>query len=217
MKSKPLIIIGSGGHARVLGDVLLGLDRDIIGFTSDQLPSGSIDGIRIIGNDEKVLVYKSNEVELVNGIGSIPGNQNKRIEISKRFREEGYVFSNVISKEAILSKDISIGKGVQIMPGVVIQRGVSIGMDTIINTASTIDHDCSIGSNCHISPKSILCGSVTCENNVHIGAGSSVIQGILIGEKSVVAAGSIIYKDVSANTVIMNDLKVIEKKKEIEN
>ncbi len=77
-------------------------------------------------------------------------------------------------------KMLIIGKGTVIMDGVVINSGAKIGNFGIINTNCSIDHDCIIGNFVHIAPAVTLSGEVKDWDNVLIGTGSSVIQGIEI-------------------------------------
>ena len=155
-------------------------------------------GINVLGDDSKIFDYSSNEVELVNGIGAIPGN-NIHWEITTRLESEGYYFSQVIHPSAVIAQDVSLDSGVQIMAGVIIQSGAKIGRYCIVNTGCIIDHDCIIDSKCHIAPGVTLSGGVSVGKATHIGTGTSVIQGITIGSDCIIAAGSIVHEDIDSN------------------
>lgn len=212
MMSKKLIIISSGGHAMALVDAILSMEYSIIGFTSLDYNKGEfINSIEVLGNDEIILNYDPSSILLVNGIGSIPGNNISRKKVFDFFKSKGYSFLNVIHNSCILSNNIILEEGVQVMAGAIIQNGVKIGANSIINTGAIIDHDTFIGSNCHVSPGAIICGSVKCEKNTHIGAGAVIIQKMNIGSNSVVAAGATIYKKVKANSVIKSSSMKVSK------
>lgn len=196
---KPVIILGAGGHAKVLIDILLMLNREIIGIVGPQKPAGTeFSGIKVLGNDEEISKYSPKEIELVNGIGSIPG-KNTRWQITEEMEKKGFIFSQVIHPSAVIANDVILDIGAQIMAGSIIQPSVHIGKFCLINTGVIIDHDCYIHDDCHLAPGVTLSGNVTVGKRTHIGTGSSVIHNINIGDNCIIAAGSIIYKNISAN------------------
>ncbi|UQZ76065.1 sugar acetyltransferase [Niallia circulans] len=200
MQGKKIVIIGNGGHAAVLSEILIDQNYDILGFTAPQKERNRY-GIRYLGEDEVINEFSVDEIRLVLGIGSI-NVSSIRIGIYKKFRERGYQFESIIHKDTIISASAVISQGVQIMAGSVLQPFVTIRENTIINTNCSIDHDCYIGSHCHIAPGSVLSGNVVVGEDTHIGTGSTVINNIKIGNKVLVGAGSVVVKD------IMNDSKV---------
>jgi len=200
--AKPVILLGAGGHAKVLLEALRLEGCSILGLVTPDLEKGSrYLGLEVLGDDEQLKKYSPTDIELVNGIGSLPF-QNLRWSVSNQVRSWGYKLSKVIHPSAIVSSNVTLDEGVQIMAGCVIQPGCTIGHDTIINTGCTIDHDCEIGENAHIAPGCTLSGDVNVGKSVHIGTGASVIQNIKIGEGAMVAAGTTIYKDVKENMLI---------------
>ena len=212
-KSKlPVIILGTGGHAKVVASVLTLSNYKILGLISpDSVKGSECFGIKVLGDDDALDFYSSKDIMLANGIGSLPG-KNLRWKLAKKFRDKGYEFVNVIHPSAIIADGVQFGDGVQVMAGSIIQPGTSIGQDTIINTSSNIDHDCEISKNCHLSPSVTLSGGVKINNGTHLGTGTVVIQNIMIGSACIVAAGSVIYNDIADGvTLIQNKNNVIKK------
>ena len=197
---KPVIIIGAGGHARVMLDALLCSNRDVVGFTDcDESKWGClIDGIPILGGDEAVFLREKDKIELVNGMGSI-GSTEKRKAIFESFARKGYAFSNVIHPSAIVSLRAMLGTGVQLLPGCVVNTGACIGDDSIANTRASIDHDVSIGRHVHIAPGATISGGVAIGDCTHIGTGATVIQGVRIGSNVIVGAGAVVVRDIPDN------------------
>tara|TARA_B100001142_G_scaffold73330_2_gene74003 strand:- start:983 stop:1594 length:612 start_codon:yes stop_codon:yes gene_type:complete len=184
------IVIGTGGHAQILIETLQAQDKLIIGATErSQLIESNVPGIEILGDDDCILEHDPNDVKLVNGLGWVPGSHNKRKTIFERFEALGYVFLNLVSDSANISKSANLHLGVQVLSGAVIQTGSLVGANTIINTQSSIDHHCSIGSNCHIAPGATICGNVKVGDNTFIGAGAIVINNIEVGDNCVIGAG----------------------------
>lgn len=197
--NKPIIIIGAGDHAKVLLDILLEQDLKVLGLTDNKISKGTlIYNIPVLGDDFEIQKYKTDEIELVNGIGSV-GDTSLREKIFLSFKQKGYTFSNVIHSSAIISKRAKLGEGVQILAGTVINTEAQIGDNTIINTKSSIDHGCVIGKHCHIAPGCSFSGCVSVGDSTHIGTGSSIIQGIKIGKKVLIGAGSVVIHDVVDN------------------
>jgi UDP-perosamine 4-acetyltransferase len=210
--SLPVIILGSGGHARVLLDSLLLQSFDVIGLT-DSCPfrDKNVLGVNIIGDDDSILLgYPPDTVDLVNGLGSIKETLKRRLLYDK-FKGLGYNFAIVIHPSAIIAGSVYLGEGAQIMAGAVIQPGSIIGRNTIINTRASVDHDCVVGDHVHVAPGVTLSGNVQVGDEVHIGTGAAVIQGISIGEKSTIGAGTLVIRDVPGNvTVIGSPARVIK-------
>ncbi len=193
-----LIILGAGGHAKVLIDCLSFSGYNIIGITdADKAKYNSkLLGLNIIGPDDEVFKYGVDEVHLINGLGSVDGTE-KRARLYRAFKEKGYNFLRIIHPSAVVARQTSIGEGCQIMAGAIVQPGCLIGDNVIINTNASVDHDCAIGSNVHIAPGVVLSGGVNVGEGVHIGTGSVFIQGVTIGDKALIGAGSLILRDVT--------------------
>lgn len=200
---KPLVIIGAGGHARVLLDIALICDYEILGFT---LPEKSevrdCFGYPVIGTDDEVLKSSSKDFLLVNALGSI-GSLERRYEVFRRFHQKGFCFATLIHPSATVAHGVNLGEGVQIMAGSVIQPGCSIGVDSIVNTGCLIDHDCRIGNHVHLAPGVTISGSVGVGDCTHVGTAASVIQGVNIGEWSLVGAGSLVLRDINDRQMVV--------------
>ncbi len=197
-----MVVIGSGGHARVVIECLQMAGREILFCTeiASELYGKTIDGTLIKGPDELILDLDFSKVDLANGMGSI-GEPILRQKVYERFSQQGYRFTSVVHPSATVAKSVKISDGVQIMACAVAQAGVVIGSNSIINTAATIDHDCQIGAHCHIAPRVAVSGQVVIGNRSHVGTGASVIQAIHIGENCVVGAGATVVKNLPDGTV----------------
>jgi UDP-perosamine 4-acetyltransferase len=196
--SLPVIILGGGGHAKVLIDALRLSGIEIIGIVDSDPQKKATDvlGVPVVGNDDSVFSYLTDSIYLINGIGSV-NRPAMRGELFRRFKAHGFIFASVLHPSAVIAKDVKLAEGVQVMAGAVIQVGSSIGANSIINTKASIDHDCIIGNNVHIAPGATLSGMVQIGNDAHIGTGACIIQGISIGSGSMIAAGAVVTKNVS--------------------
>jgi UDP-perosamine 4-acetyltransferase len=207
----PVIIIGGGGHAKVVASTLLLCRRSILGFVDLNPVAVPLLGIRCLGNDSAVSFHSPSEVLLVNGVGSACCTANRRA-VYDRFMRERYRFATVIHPTAVVASELEIEDGVQIMAGAILQPGSSIGANAIVNTGAIIDHDCVVGSHAHIAPGAVLSGGVRVDSGAHIGTGACVIQGVFIGADSIVGAGAVVIKDVPPGvTTVGVPAKTIDK------
>jgi sugar O-acyltransferase (sialic acid O-acetyltransferase NeuD family) len=199
----PVIIVGAGGHARVCIDALRAAGRDVKGMLTPEEPLRGkvIHGIPVLGDDDRIDLYRPSEVEVVNGIGSV-GDPSRRVQVYMKMKNKGFCFAAVIHPSAVISDDVSVGEGVQVMAGAVIQAGCRIGDNVIINTGAIVDHDCHIGDHAHLATGAVLSGGVRVGPRTHIGTGASVIQGVTIGGSVLVAAGSAVVRGVPDNVQV---------------
>ena len=198
----PVIVIGRGGHAKVLVSTLLLCRRSILGFV-DLDPTGPpLLGIKHLGSDAAIMHHATGDVQLVNGVGST-GSTARRRDIYDRFIREGYYFASVIHPSAIIAPEVQVQDGVQIMAGAIVQSGSSLGPDAILNSGAIIDHDCIVGAHAHIAPGAVLSGGVRVGSGAHVGTGANIIQGVSIGADSVVGAGAVVIKDVPPGVTIV--------------
>ncbi len=199
----PDYVIGAGGHAKVVIDILLNMGRAPAGITdADPARIGEkILGVPVIGSDQLIYGFEPSSINLVLGIGAIKPNSPRK-KICAAFIAKGYSFSAIIHPSAIIGHEVIIEDGAQIMSGVVIHPGARIGSGAIINFGACIDHDCVIGDYTHIAPGVTLSGNTKVGEQVHIGTGASVIQGITIGDGALVAAGACVVRDVEAGGLV---------------
>ncbi|MCL9775533.1 acetyltransferase [Vibrio methylphosphonaticus] len=197
----PIVMIGGGGHASVLMEILLQQGREVLAVVSpeDISQRAVFSGITHLKDDDDVLSFPNDQVRLVNGVGMMPKSGLKR-KINEYFLSLGYQFETVISSSALVSPYSKIEVGAQILPMSIVQTGVKIGPYCIVNTGALIEHDCNVGAYNHIAPRATLCGEVVTEENAYIGAGATVIQGLSIGQGSVVGSGVNLSKSLAANT-----------------
>jgi sugar O-acyltransferase (sialic acid O-acetyltransferase NeuD family) len=215
---KKRYLLGAGGHACVLVDILKQNGQPLSGIFSPDIDLAReiLSDIPFFDNEDDIFKEHPSMVQIVNGIGSMPGSRLRMI-VYQKFSEKGYFFQQVISKKAIISDFAKLGEGVQIMPGAIIQAGAVIGDHTIINTGAIIEHDCIIGEHNHIAPGVTLSGQVKTGNYVHIGTGANVIQGVSIADNVLIGSGANVTKSVLAEHVVFGpraEIKIKRKNNE---
>jgi sugar O-acyltransferase (sialic acid O-acetyltransferase NeuD family) len=199
--SKPVLVIGGGGHGRVVLDTLHLCGVAVRGICDPALPCGDLGpfGVRVLGNDEAVAGFDPKEVDLVNGVGSIESTVARR-QVFETFSTRGYRFAVVVHPSAIVAADVALAEGAQVMAGAIIQPGTTIGRNAIINTGARIDHDCRIADHVHIAPGATLSGGVMVGEGTHIGVAAAVIQSVKLGRNCMIGAGAVVTRDVPDQT-----------------
>ena len=205
MAKKRLVIVGMGGHSKVVRDVAMVCGYEIEGYLDDKSP---IDTSEYLGPIEKLPTLADGKREFFLAIG----DNLVREKIDSTFCGLDLRYARLIHPSAIIGSDVDIEEGTLVMPGVIINAGSRVGKHVILNTASTIDHDCTIEEFSHISPGVHLAGAVYIRKGVHIGIGASVIPKVTVGEYSVIGAGAAVIRDIPAYSVAVGvPAKVIKK------
>ncbi len=115
-----------------------------------------------------------------------------------------------IEPGAIIREHASIGKNAVIMMGAVINIGAVIGEATMIDMNAVIGARGTIGKNCHIGAGAVIAGvleppskqPVILGDEVLVGANAVILEGVKIGHRAVIAAGSIVLEDVADDMVV---------------
>lgn len=204
---KSVIILGAGGHATVLIELLKICRIPILGVvapTATLLKNNS--DIAYLGDDAVLQSdFSPDAVNLVNGLGGtgVSGNLTRQ-RIFEQCKALGYTFETLVHPSAIVASTVIMQEGVQVMAGAILQPNVFVGANSIINTRASIDHDCTIFDHVHIAPGAILCGNITIQEGVHVGVGANIIQGITVGKHLLVNAGSTVIRDMLSKIATMN-------------
>lgn len=199
---KRVIVIGTGGHAKVVIDILSQMaDVVVIGVTTLSLEPGTMFfDVPVLGNDEILnSLHNENAFDyLALGVGGFTDN-NRRSQIFENFTKSGFRFINAVHPSAILSPSAKLGEGIVIFPGAILNTEVTIGNNTIIATGACIDHETVIGHNVLVSAGVTIGAMVTIDDNCLLALGSKVVSQIRIGHNSLIAAGAVVVSDIAAN------------------
>ena len=193
---KSIVVIGGGGHAKVLISILHKLNNcRILGYT-DLQNRGQVLGTPFLGTDRELaaIAAKYGELAAVLGTGQV-GLGKPRSELWTQLQTNFRSFPSVISPDAIINEDVSIDQGAVVMDGAVINSGSRIGCGAIVNTNSTVEHDVVLEDWVHVAPGATLSGGVTVGLFSMIGAGAAVLEGRKIAASCLVGAGAVVTKD----------------------
>ncbi len=200
MKASRIVLLGAGGHARVLLDAMRTAGDTLPECALDAAKHGtSVDGVQIVGGDDMLPdLVKDGVTKFLLGMGG-SGNATLRPRLWESATHAGLKPHSVIHPRAIVSPLAQLGEGAQVLAGAVINAGAIIGRGVIVNTAAVVEHDCVIGDFCHLAPRCCLGGGVQVGERCHIGLGVVVREYLSIGRESLVGAGAAVVCDLPAN------------------
>ncbi len=195
-----LVVLGGGGHGKVVIDALLASEADgrvAILDERTELHGTELFGVAVLGGDELLAETASRGfTHFVCGVGGARGNLRRR-QTFERGLAAGLIPQRVTHPAALLSSRSAIGGGSVALAGATVNADARIGENVILNTRSIVEHDCRVGDHAHIGPGAILSGGAIVGNSALIGAGAVLAPGVTVGESAVVAAGAVVLKNVA--------------------
>jgi sugar O-acyltransferase (sialic acid O-acetyltransferase NeuD family) len=200
------ILLGGGGHARVLLDCLetnpLAQPAGILDPDQSQWGQDVL-GCRVLGGDELLpdLIAAGRVDSFVVSLGGV-GNNGPRARLFSLATGLGLLPLTVVHPSAVVSALAEIGAGCQLLPGCIVNAGVRLQDGVLINTGAIVEHDCLVAEHAHISTGARLGGSVQIGALSHVGIGATVRQGIRIGRNTLVGAGAVVVADVPDDVVV---------------
>jgi sugar O-acyltransferase (sialic acid O-acetyltransferase NeuD family) len=199
-----VLIVGAGGHAQVIADVILsrarlGDDVQLLGFVDDNPDQlgRKILGVKVLGLSSQCLEFQPEAV--IVGIG----DNATRARMYDQLKAGGVTIGTAIHPRAVVAADVEIGGGSVVFANAVINTGSIVGPNVIVNTGATVDHHARIGAHVHIAPGVHLGGTVTIGEGAFVGLGSSVVPNRTLGAWSVIGAGAAVIHDVPPRTTVV--------------
>lgn len=185
--SKPVIIVGCGGHALVVADILRASGGTLAGFLDDRDPS-EFPNMNVIGKTADIPRYSDTHCFLP-GIGNNATRQ-------KMMNQYDVDWVSAVHPSAVIAPDVQFGNGTVVMANAVINPGSRIGKGVIINTAATVDHDCILEDFVHISPGAHLAGTVSIGSRTWVGIGGIISNNISLCADVVIGAGAVVVRNI---------------------
>ena len=203
MNLKSILIIGGGGHSKVVIETALASCQfQKISILDDKHNNNSPIQNKVL---DHLVVGQCNEIfseefkRMYDHAFVALGDSEKRLHWLNTLKLNNYKIPTLIHPKAYISPSSKIGEGVLIAANAAIQSSVNLKDGVIVNTGATIDHDCNIDEGVHICPGVHLAGNVIIGSKSWIGLGSCVIENTVIGENVLVGAGSLVLEDLPNN------------------
>lgn len=192
-----IVILGAGGHGRVVADMAAFCGYAEIAFLDPGWPDRTENGVwPIIGTDDDATLHRLT----ASGAGFFvaTGSAALRAKLSTRIAAQGGTLVSLVHPSATVSPHATLGSGVMVGAGAIVNAFARIGNGAIINTGAIVEHDCTVAAFAHIAPASALAGAVVVGEGATVGLGARVIQQITIGAGATVGAGAVVIRDVPA-------------------
>lgn len=187
---KDVIIIGAGGHAKVIADIVQCSGDNILGFLDGYINTDTFLGKPVLGNDSDFHLFP--DAYFIIAIG----NAAARERISGNMPDAKW-YTAIHPTAVISTLDTSIGEGSVVMANAVINPCAHVGKHCIVNTTAVVEHDNKIDDFVHVSVGTKLAGTVTIGKRTWIGVGASVSNGITICKDCMIGAGAVVVKDIT--------------------
>jgi sugar O-acyltransferase (sialic acid O-acetyltransferase NeuD family) len=197
------VIVGAGGHGRVVLDILLSARRyRPVGFldSNPALHGRRMDGLPILGDLSALSGLAAQGIS--SAIVAIGDNGTRR-GFADQVEGAGFELINAIHPSANLAHNVSLGQNIVISAGALVCAHCQIGDSAILNTGCIVDHETMIGTAAHICPGSRIAGRVTIESGAFVGIGATVLQCLRIGYDSIVGGGAVVTRDVDPMTTVV--------------
>ncbi|MCS6855175.1 MAG: acetyltransferase [Elioraea sp.] len=187
-RPRRVVILGAGGHGRVVADILTLAGWQVDGFLDDAR-DGPVLGLPVLGAFARAFEpgFLAGRCALV-----ALGDSAKRAAISRTLVERGVGLATAIHPSAVVARDAAIGAGTTVAAGAVVGVTARIGRFCIVNTGASVDHDCVVEDGAFLAPGVRLCGGVRVGEGAFLGAGAIVLPGGQIAAGALVPAGAVV-------------------------
>jgi sugar O-acyltransferase (sialic acid O-acetyltransferase NeuD family) len=197
MPTKRIILIGAGGHGKVVLDALITIEKRTDGICIFD------ESIKRIG--QKILNLTVHRFDPDMDFAGqrfhvCIGDNNARERLFDKLKGGGGLPVTVIHPIATIALGAAIGEATLVAAGAIVAPFAVVGKGAILNHGAVVDHDCHVGNFCHVGPGATLAGNVYLGERVLIGAGANILPGINIGDDSTIGAGAVVRTDVPAGT-----------------
>lgn len=190
--NRTLVIIGAGGHGKVVADVAQQTSyKDNVCFLDDDGGLTECGGFPVVGRSREADAY----IEKADVFVAV-GNPATRQTMLEHLRRKGASVPVLCHPKAVIGNDVKIGEGTVVMAGAVINPGSIVGRGCIINTCASVDHDCQVGDYVHVSVGAHLAGTIRIGERTWIGVGAVVSNNIVISRDCMIGAGAVVIKDI---------------------
>lgn len=211
---KDIVIIGAGGFAREVQWLINDINKvnkiwNIVGFIDNEESKKGLylNEDKVIGDFDEIKNLGIKDLYYVCGVGD-PKLKKKLSDYADGINLKP---ATLIHPSVIMSDLVSIGEGSIICASNTITVNITIGKHVILNLDCTVGHDAIIGDYSTVLPSVNISGSTNIGKLVSMGTGSFLIQGVSIGDNSIIGAGAVVVKDIPENsTAIGIPAKVIK-------
>jgi sugar O-acyltransferase (sialic acid O-acetyltransferase NeuD family) len=198
-----MIIVGAGGHGRVVLDILRAAGQhEVAGFVdaTPALAGQKVEGLPVFGPANVLPKVRQQKIQ---GAVVAIGDCRVRQKYAQVLKENRFQLVNAIHPRGSVAPSATLGENVVIAANACVCAHAVVGNSVILNTSCVVDHECEIGDGVHVCPGAILGGRVRVGAEAWIGLGSNIIQCITIGRSAIVGAGATVIRDVPDRATVV--------------
>jgi sugar O-acyltransferase (sialic acid O-acetyltransferase NeuD family) len=202
------VLWGSAGHARVLASLLRAQGGTVEALFDNREVSSCLEGVPVFHGAAGFArwIEGCDAPGDVSGLAAIGGHRGRdRIAIHALFKSHGLRLPTVVHPAASVCPTARIGEGSQVLALAVVAAAAVVGPACILNHRASVDHECALGAGVHVAPGATLCGCVTVDDHVMIGAGAVVLPRLRIGAGALVGAGAVVTRDVPPGVTVVGN------------
>lgn len=184
-----VILIGGGGHAKVIIDCIRAAGDQVAGILDDGLAPGTLVlDVPVLGKTAEFEHYRSHPFLIAIGNNAVRRKLAQRMDVK---------WHTAIHPSAVVSSYAAIGAGTVVMPRAVVNAGALVGGHCIVNTGAIVEHDNRLGDFVHVSPGAALGGTVSLGEATHVGIGAAVKNNVSICGGCLIGAGAAVVRDIT--------------------
>ena len=199
-----LIVYGTGGHAKVVIDIVERQGLYAVSALCDDDPGRvglDVMGYRVVGGMEW-LATEATRHGIASGIVAI-GDNHARCRLADTLVCHGFHLATAVHPSAEFGRDVQMGAGSVVMAQAAVNPGTLIGSNVILNTRCSVDHDCRIGDGVHVAPGATICGGVSVGPRSRVWAGATIVNSITVGSDATIGAGAVVIRDVADGATVV--------------
>lgn len=186
----PVLVLGAGGHGRVVAEVVQSAGHAVEGFVADFVPRGELVlGLPVLGDSSWLATQPPRLVALA------LGDNRRREAAAQALVAHGHTVGTFVHARAWVSPTAQLGEGTVVMAMAVVNAEARVGRGVILNTACVVEHECVVGDFAHLSPHVALGGRARIGARTHVGIGASVLHLANVGDDCVVGGGAVVLKE----------------------
>ncbi len=189
------VVVGAGGHAKVVVATLQAAGAEVLGLFDDDAEKrgAAVLGVPVVGPVEEA---RAAGAPLVVGIGD---NRTRRRVV--RLLARNATWTTAMHPSAVVHPSVALGPGAVVSAGAVLQPDVHVGAHAVVNTGATVDHDGALGDFAHVAPGAHLAGGAHLGAGAFVGVGAAVLPGVHVGAWTTVGAGATVTADLPPGVV----------------
>jgi sugar O-acyltransferase (sialic acid O-acetyltransferase NeuD family) len=198
---KKLVILGAGGHAKVVIESAQAMGNfDSIVALDDRYPAlNAVLDIPVVGPFQHYAEVCTPDAFAFVAIG----DNVRRAQWLTILASQNIALATIIHPQSWISPSARLGAGVFVAPLAAISSMSQVGLGSIINTSAVVGHDCVVETCAHIAPHATIVGGAHVGHLAWVGMGANVLGGVTIGHQAIIGAGSVVREAVLAKQTVV--------------